>query len=91
MNIRDIITLEDNKTYLVLDTVELNKEKYLYCVEINEDESSVDEYAYFKVTNINGDRYIDVVEDEKVLKTIISLFTNNYLNDSIDTNEEQDV
>lgn len=91
MNIEDIITLEDNKEYIILDIVEINQEKYLYCVGIDKDERPTDEYKYFKEVVENGDTFLEKVEDEKVLKTIITLFTNDYLNDSIDTNEEQDV
>lgn len=91
MNKEDIITLEDNTEYLILDIIELNHEKYMYCVEINELELPTDNYAYFKEIKEQNDIYIEEVKDEKTLKNIISLFTNDYLNDSINTNEEQDV
>ena len=44
MNKEDIITLEDNVEYMVLDTAELNHEKYLYCVSIDKEEMPTDEY-----------------------------------------------
>ena len=52
MNKEDIITLEDNVEYMVLDTALFNHDKYLYCVEIDEEEMPKSEYKYFK--EING-------------------------------------
>lgn len=89
MNKEDIITLEDNVEYMVLDIVTINEDKYLYCVEIDEEEMPKMEYKYFKEVNENGNIYVDEVEDQKVIETISAMFTMNYL-DSV-TNEEQDV
>ena len=89
MSIEDIITLEDNKEYLILDIIEFNKEKYMYCVGIDKDEIPTSEYIYLKSIEENDEFYIEEVQDENVLKTIVTMFTNNYLNDSI--NNEQDV
>lgn len=89
MNIDDIITLEDNVEYMVLDVVELNQEKYLYCIEIDSEERPKQEYKYFKEVIEDGMLYTEEVEDPNILETIISMFTMNYINDV--KNEEQDV
>lgn len=89
MNIDDIITFEDNKEYLILDIVEYNDNRYLYCVGIDKEELPTEEYIYLKGIEENGEFYTEEVEDEDTLKTIVTMFTNNYLNDSI--NDEQDV
>lgn len=89
MNIEDIITLEDNTEYLILDIVEYNKDKYLYCVEIDKNENPTDNYKYFKSNEDSNEIYIEEVSDTKILTEIENLFAINYINDY--KNEEQDV
>lgn len=89
MNKEDIITLEDNIEYMVLDIVELNHNKYLYCVEIDEKEMPKQEYKYFKEINENGNLFTEEVKDKNIIDTISAMFSINYLNSV--TNEEQDV
>ena len=88
MNKEDIITLEDNVEYMVLDTTEFNHNKYLYCVEIDENEMPKEEYKYLKEINENGELFTEDVEDENVIEALTAMFSLNYLND---TDEEQDV
>ena len=38
MNKKEIITINDNEEYMILDTTELKKEQYLYCVKIDANE-----------------------------------------------------
>lgn len=89
MNIDDIITLEDNVEYIVLDTAELNHEKYLYCVSIDGEEMPTDEYKYFKEVNENGALYTEEVENQDIIEAITALFAASAL-ESV-TDEEQDV
>ncbi len=90
MEIEDIITLEDNLEYLILDKTIINNEKYLYCVEIDKEEKPTTNYNYLKEIDVNNELYIEEVKDEKMLEMLINVFTNNYLSDSINTNVEQD-
>lgn len=90
MKKEDVITLDDNKEYLVLDTVELMGKQYLYTVLIDEDDMPTTDYKYFEVSDEEDGTSVVEVEDKNVLEAILNLFTINYLNDSIDKNEEQD-
>ncbi len=89
MNKEDIITLEDNLEYMVLDTVELNQDKYLYCVSIDQEEMPTNEYKYFKEINENGNLFTAEVEDQNIIEAITALLATDYL-DSV-TDDEQDV
>lgn len=89
MNKEDIITLEDNLEYMVLDTVELNQDKYLYCVSIDQEEMPTNEYKYFKEINENGNLFTEEVEDQNIIEAITALLATDYL-DSV-TDDEQDV
>lgn len=73
MNIEDIITLDDNKEYLILDIIELNKERFLYCVEIDEEEMPKQEYKYLKEIIENGEVYTEEVKDKDLLEALIAL------------------
>ena len=73
MNIDDIITLDDNKEYLILDIIELNKERFLYCVEIDEKEMPKQEYKYLKEIIENGEVFTEEVKDEAILETLTTL------------------
>ena len=73
MNIDDIITLDDNKEYLILDIIELNKERFLYCVEIDEEEMPKQEYKYLKEIIENGEVYTEEVKDKELLEALTAL------------------
>ncbi len=89
MEKEDIITLEDNTEYMVLDIALFNQEKYLYCVRIDEEEMPTNEYKYLKEMNENGELFIEEVEEEGIIEVLSSLFAADYLNSV--TDEEQDV
>ena len=89
MEKEDIITLEDNTEYMVLDIALFNQEKYLYCVRIDEEEMPTNEYKYLKEMNENGELFIEDVEEEGIIEVLSSLFAADYLNSV--TDEEQDV
>ena len=73
MNIEDIITLDDNKEYLILDIIELNKERFLYCVEIDEEEMPKQEYKYLEEIIENGEVYTEEVKDKDLLEALTAL------------------
>ncbi|CDF12311.1 unknown [Mycoplasma sp. CAG:776] len=89
MNKEDIITLEDNVEYMVLDIATINQEKYLFCVEIDEEEMPKNNYKYFQEINESNNIFVEEVEDQDVIEAISAIFTANHLNNI--TNGEQDV
>ena len=91
MNIEDVITLEDNQEYLILDIAELNGIKYLYTVLVDKEDMPTTDYQYFELSEDEDGTSVEEIEDEETLKAIINLFTIRYLGDSINTNEEQEV
>jgi len=80
MNIRDVITFEDNNEYVILDIIDYKSEKYLYCVSIDKDEMPTNEFKYFKGIEENNEFYVEEVLDKNLLNDIISIFKNKYLN-----------
>ncbi len=87
MDVNDVITFGDNKEYLILDITDFSNNKYIYTVRIDEEEIPTDEYKYFKVFLDNEEVSVEEVKDETLLKVLVSLFTNNYLNESKDNEQ----
>lgn len=74
MNKKEIITINDNEEYMILDTTELKKEQYLYCVKIDANEMPTTEYCYFKGIEEDGELYVEEIEDENLLASVIAIF-----------------
>lgn len=89
MKKEDVITLDDNKEYVILDIANLADKKYLYTVEIDKEDMPTTNYKFLELFEDSDGMSVEEVEDEKVLEALINLFTISYLNDSIETNEEQ--
>ena len=87
MEIEDIITLEQDIEYLILDKVELDNNNYLYAVLIDSEENPLDEYVYLKEINENNEMYVEEVVNEEIKDKLSKMFTLNYLEE---INEEQD-
>lgn len=87
MNKEDIITVSENEEYMILDTLELNKSKYLYCVRVDEHDMPIKEYRYLKGIEENNECYVEEILDEDILAAVITAFTAKYLGK--DNNEEQ--
>lgn len=83
MEINDVLTLNENEEYLILDMAELNNETYLYSVLIDENDMPTKEYAYLKKTEEDGEIYVEEVEDEELQKVLTALFTSNFVNEAI--------
>ena len=79
MNIRDVITFEDNTEFVILDIVNFNNEKYLYCVGIDKGENPTSEFKYFKGIEENNEYYVEEILDKNELNGIINMFKNKHL------------
>lgn len=68
----DIIKLQDDKEYVILGTVPVNKETYLYLITTNEPL----EMELVKLTKINDKESVTNVTDIEEKKYVTSLFIN---------------
>ena len=76
MDIGKVITLDNNKDYLLLEKVELNSKEYLYLVEV-------------ELTHESDGDYTEEVEDKDIIEALTSMLTVKYINDSMIDNDEQ--
>jgi hypothetical protein len=69
IKIEDVITLNDNNKYVVVSMAVLEKNTYLYIVDINDN-------SKFKIAQLNKDKLADV-KDKKLIQKLIALFYEN--------------
>ena len=89
MEIGKIITLDDDKDYLLLDQVELDDSKYLYTVEVDKEDMPNGNYHFFLLVEEDDGDYTEEIDDKDVIESITSILTVKYLNDSLNADEEQ--
>lgn len=87
MNKEDIITVNANEEYMILDTLELNNSKYLFCVQVDKNDMPTKEYRYFKGIEENNECFVEEILDNDILATIITAFSSKHLSDK--SNEDQ--
>lgn len=87
MEIGKVITLDDNKDYLLLEKIELNGKEYLYMVEVGKNDVPTSNYHFLELIHEADGDYTEEVEDKNIIEAITSLITIKYLNDSM--NDEQ--
>lgn len=74
IEVGNIVTLENNQEYLLLE--KLNKEgiNYLYAVRVLEDETPTDEFLIFEGIVNGEDEYLKVVSDKTLYDQLIEDF-----------------
>ena len=79
MEIDNIITLSNNKEYLLLDKTDNNGKNYFYAVGIDENGNTKEnEYVFFEEIKENNDILAKEVKDKDVINLLLTIFTNNY-------------
>ena len=73
-----IITLEDDKKYIITDIVVFAGENYYMALGLTEDEKTVtSDIAVFEGLVMNNELHIGKVDDPILLKEIIEIFKKN--------------
>lgn len=74
IEVGNIVTLQNDLEYLILESMDYDEKKYVYAIRVLEDESFTDEYVIFEAF-INGDEeYLKIVDDKKVYDELIEEF-----------------
>jgi hypothetical protein len=74
IEVGNIVTLEDNLEYLLLEETTKNNVKYLYAVRVLIDETPTDEYLIFEAIKDADGEYLKVVEDKALFDELIEDF-----------------
>lgn len=72
MQIGDILTLDYNEKYLLLNKVNSNKKNYFLAVGVSEDEQDVDmdDITFFEEVKENNEIYVKEVYNKELLDTL---------------------
>jgi len=70
----NIVTLEDNKEYLILEELEKDGTKYLYSVRVLIDETPTDEYVIFAHEKDEDGEYLVELKDKELYDQLIEEF-----------------
>ncbi len=81
MKIDTIIKLENNKKYHLIDETIQDDIKYFLANELDENENITDKSVIFKETIQDGHSHLKEVQDEKIGKFILSVFTTTLINE----------
>lgn len=75
INVYDVLTLENQEKYLVLDKTEENNTTYYYIAKINETETDIENnYKLVIVKEEFGNNVISEITGEDNLRVILPLF-----------------
>lgn len=74
IEVGNIVTLENNQEYLLLEEIVKENSKYLYAVRTLEDETPTDEYLIFEALFEGEDEYLKVVDNKELYDQLIEDF-----------------
>ena len=82
--VNNIILLEDDRKYLILDETTLDNKNYCYGLRLDENEEPTASYLFFEVINENDRVYMNPINDDKLKGILLTAFAINYLNMAYD-------
>ena len=74
-----IVELENNRSYVILDKTVIEDKVYYYGLRLNADDEPTNNYLFFEETKDGNDIYLQPIEDEKTKGLLLTMFTVNYL------------
>lgn len=75
----NIVLLENDRKYVLLDEKELDNTKYYFGLRLNDNEEPTNNYLFFEETKEDGETYLTPIEDENMKGLLLTAFTVNYL------------
>lgn len=74
--INHIITLDNNEKYMIVNQAIYQKKNYFLAVKVTEDEEDVlNEIKLLEETDVNGEKAVIIVQDEKIIELLTKYFT----------------
>jgi len=78
MNVDTIITLANNKKYLILMEDSMLSDNYFLSVLLDENEEPTNVYAVLKEIELNGEIYCDKETNPEILKKLLNDYNIQY-------------
>ena len=80
LNVGQVVKLDDNKEYMVLEKINLHNISYLYLITVNKPV----EMLVVTESNIDGEFVLDEIKDNDELDYVLSQFVLNKAKEEID-------
>ena len=64
IEVGNIVTLENDVEYLILEELTHEDKKYVYTVRTLEDETPTDEFVIYEVMDVEGDAYLKDIDNK---------------------------
>lgn len=74
IEVGNIVTLENNQEYLLLEELDKADRKFVYAVRVLEDETPTDEFLIFEAFITGDEEYLKIVGDKVVYDELIEDF-----------------
>lgn len=74
LNVNDIITIKDNREYIIIDKEYVNDIQYLLVDKVDKNEELMDKYQILKVTNKYNKLIVNTIKNETELAHIKLIF-----------------
>lgn len=95
IEVGNIVTLENNQEYLLLENLDKDDKKYIYAVRVLEDETPTDEFVIFEAIVSGQDEYLKIVSDKKLYDELIEDFkdivADKIVEGALDDDDEEEV
>lgn len=92
IEVGNIVTLENNQEYLLLEELTKDNTKYVYAVRTLEDETPTDEFVIYEVMEVDGDEYLKNIDNKELYDELIEEFkdivADKVINGDFDEMEE---
>lgn len=89
MNVDDIITLDNNSEYVLLEKVELEGKVYYFAAGITKEEEATGEYVFIEEVKKDEKTFVKMVEDNTIYAKLSTILTKEY-SDAVASLEEQE-
>ncbi len=91
IEVGNIVTLENNQEYLILEELTKEGHKYVYSVRVLEDETPTDEYLIFESIIRDNDEFLKPVNDKELYDSLIEDFKDIVADKLVNGDYEQDI
>ena len=77
MEVNDIIILENDQRYTLLEQTTKDNDKYFLAASVNENEDiDIKQLALLKVIRENNEDYVELVQNEQLIRELTSKITS---------------
>lgn len=74
-----IITLENEKSYVILDEALLEDKKYYFGLRLDDNEEPTNNYLFFEEYKDNDDTFLIPIDKKNMKGLLLTVFTVNFL------------